>query len=80
MDFLVGFETEFILLKSTDPIEAVNSRGWSVSAALSAGSTEAAVLEDISAALNDSGVEVLMYSSKAAPGQVIGFYLTTDRV
>jgi glutamine synthetase len=70
VSFLVGFETEFILLKSTDPITAVNPHGWSESEALYSGSVELKVLEDITKALERSGVEVLMYHAEAAPGQV----------
>ncbi|TFY82140.1 hypothetical protein EWM64_g1875 [Hericium alpestre] len=69
VEFLVGIETEFILLKSTDPIEAVNDEAWSVSAALTTGSVEATVLEEIADSLKKSSVELLMYHAEAAPGQ-----------
>ncbi|EGO03198.1 hypothetical protein SERLA73DRAFT_119022 [Serpula lacrymans var. lacrymans S7.3] len=69
VEFLVGFETEFILLKSTNPIVAVNNHGWSNSAALGAGTVESKVLEEISDALVASGIEVQMYHAEAAPGQ-----------
>ena len=68
--FLVGFETEFILLKSTNPIEAVNYYGWSNSPALPSGSVEAKVLQEIAEALEKSGIELQMYHAEAAPGQV----------
>lgn len=70
VEFLVGIETEFILLKSTDPIEAVNDHPWSVSAALPTGSAESVVMEEIADALETSGIELLMYHAEAAPGQV----------
>jgi glutamine synthetase len=70
VEFLVGFETEFILLKSTAPIVAVNDHGWSVSAALGTGSLEAKVLEEIAQALQLAGIELQMYHAEAAPGQV----------
>ncbi|KAF8841120.1 glutamine synthetase/guanido kinase [Paxillus ammoniavirescens] len=67
--FLVGIETEFILLKSTNPIVAVNNHGWSNSPALATGTTEAKVLEEIADVLLDAGIELQMYHSEAAPGQ-----------
>ncbi|TFK48874.1 glutamine synthetase/guanido kinase [Heliocybe sulcata] len=69
VDFLVGFETEFILLKSVDPIEAVNDHGWSNSPALPSGAVETKVLEEIADHLQASGVELEMYHAEAAPGQ-----------
>lgn len=70
MEFLVGVETEFILLKSTDPIVAVNDAPWSASRALLSGSAAEKCLEDIANALQHGGIELLMYHSEAAPGQV----------
>ncbi|KAH7882852.1 hypothetical protein F5I97DRAFT_1977292 [Phlebopus sp. FC_14] len=67
--FLVGFETEFILLKSTNPIVAANNYGWSNSPALLTGTVEAQVLEEIAGALAEAGIELQMYHSEAAPGQ-----------
>ncbi|KAG1803000.1 hypothetical protein EV424DRAFT_1517903 [Suillus variegatus] len=67
--FLVGFETEFILLKSTNPIEAINPRGWNNTRALPSGTKETEVLEEIAHGLIRSGIELTMYHSEAAPGQ-----------
>ncbi|KAF8265800.1 glutamine synthetase/guanido kinase [Lactarius quietus] len=69
VEFLVGFETEFILLKSTNPIEAVNDAPWSASCAFPSGSVEAKCLEEIADALQIGEIELLMYHSEAAPGQ-----------
>jgi glutamine synthetase len=69
VEFLVGFETEFILLKSTSPIEAVNNHGWSNSPKLPSGSVETKVLQEIAKSLQESGVELQMYHAEAAPGQ-----------
>jgi glutamine synthetase len=69
VEFLVGFETEFILLKSTSPIDAVNYHGWSNSPALPSGSVEAKVLHEIAEAVQASGIELQMYHAEAAPGQ-----------
>ena len=66
----MGFETEFILLKSTSPIDAVNYHGWSNSPALPSGSVEAKVLHEIAEAVQASGIELQMYHAEAAPGQV----------
>ncbi|KAJ6567122.1 glutamine synthetase/guanido kinase [Mycena capillaripes] len=70
VEFLVGFETEFILLTSTAPITTVhNLQGYSNSLALPTGSIAEKVLEEIVEALEISGVEVQMYHAEAAPGQ-----------
>ncbi|KAJ7490936.1 hypothetical protein FB451DRAFT_1221483 [Mycena latifolia] len=70
VEFLVGFETEFILLTSTSPITTVhNLQGYSNSLALPTGSLAERVLEEIVTALELSGVEVQMYHAEAAPGQ-----------
>jgi glutamine synthetase len=45
--FLVGVESEFILLKNTNPIEPVNAHGYSNSQALASGAKETKVMEDI---------------------------------
>jgi len=73
--FLVGVESEFILLKNTNPIEAVNPHGWGISQALYAGAKETEVMEEIARALIDSGIELMLYHSEGAPGQVGGFSL-----
>ena len=69
VSFLIGVESEFILLKQTNPIEAVSNHGWSNSSALPPGSVEAKVLEEIADALNTAGIELQMYQAEAAPGQ-----------
>ncbi|KAI0305256.1 hypothetical protein B0F90DRAFT_1625177 [Multifurca ochricompacta] len=69
VEFLVGVESEFILLKSKYPIEAVNDAPWSASRALLSGSDAAKCLQDIADALQIGGIEVLMYHAEAAPGQ-----------
>ena len=70
VEFLVGFETEFILLKSTSPIQAVNTHSWSSSKKLPSGSVETKVLDEIANALQKSGITLQMYHAEAAPGQV----------
>ncbi|KAG1762527.1 hypothetical protein EDD22DRAFT_891358 [Suillus occidentalis] len=67
--FLVGFETEFILLKNTYPIEAVNLHGFNSTRALPSGAKETEVIEEIARGIIDSGIELMMYHSEAAPGQ-----------
>ena len=69
VEFLVGFESEFILLKNTMPIEAVNPHGWCDAAAFQSGTIETQVLKEITDCLKASGVELQMYHSEAAPGQ-----------
>ncbi|KAI6021242.1 hypothetical protein EDC04DRAFT_377940 [Pisolithus marmoratus] len=69
-EFLVGFETEFILLTSTRPsIQAANNHGWSRTAAFGSGTTALTVLEEIADALATSGIELQMFHSEGAPGQ-----------
>ena len=75
VEFLVGFETEFVLLKSTHPIEAASNAPWSASRALPSGSAAAKCLEDIADALQNSDIELLMYHAESAPGQVVLHYL-----
>jgi glutamine synthetase len=70
VEFLVGVETEFVLLKSMHPMEAVSNAPWSASRALPSGSVAAKCLEDIADALQNSEIELLMYHAEAAPGQV----------
>ncbi|KAI5117124.1 hypothetical protein M0805_007971 [Coniferiporia weirii] len=69
VEFLIGFETEVIFLKSIDPVEAVNDYGWSETGAICAGSAEARALEEIADALETAGIELQMYHAEAAPGQ-----------
>jgi glutamine synthetase len=70
--YLVGFETEFILLQKTEDIliKAVNEHPWSASRALLSGSPEATCMEAIVDALEQCGITVEMYHAEAAPGQV----------
>lgn len=68
--FLVGFEVEFILLRSTLPeAEPVSKHNWSTTGSIYSGSTGAIVLEEIADALQAGGVELQMYHAEAAPGQ-----------
>jgi glutamine synthetase len=69
VEFLVGVETEFILLKSTDPVMPVTHSSWSASRALLSGSVAEKCLEDIAHALEHGGIELQMYHAEAAPGQ-----------
>lgn len=70
VEFLVGVETEFILLKSTDPVMPVTYASWSASRALLSSSVAQKCLEDIADALQHGGIELQMYHAEAAPGQV----------
>lgn len=71
VSYLVGFESEFILLSQTSPqIVPVNRADWSVSSKLPSGSVEAKVMEEIAECLIEAGIEVQMYHAEAAPGQV----------
>ncbi|KAI6145700.1 hypothetical protein EDD17DRAFT_1767790 [Pisolithus thermaeus] len=64
-EFLVGFETEFILLTTTKPgIHPPNNHGWSRTAGFASGTTELKVLEEIADALAISGIELQMFHSE----------------
>lgn len=65
----MGFETEFILLKSTDPIEPVGYHDYSTSTSLYAESVSSKVLAEVASCLKHGGVELQLYHAEAAPGQ-----------
>lgn len=69
MEFLVGFETEFILLKSTNPIVASSIHQFSGTAGVFNGSKGASVLQEIVSALRKSNIPVQTAHAEAAPGQ-----------
>ncbi|KXN82730.1 Protein fluG, partial [Leucoagaricus sp. SymC.cos] len=69
VDFLVGFESEFILLSSTNPVKPSNDHQWSSPGGFLAGSKESAILEEIGNTMQASGLSLHMIHSEAAPGQ-----------
>ncbi|KAI8986824.1 FLU1-II [Trametes punicea] len=70
VSFLVGVESEFILLNETSPVPRyVNHADWSCSAKTRTGSVETTVLEEIARCLVAAGIELQMYHAEAAPGQ-----------
>nr|GAT45763.1 glutamine synthetase guanidokinase [Mycena chlorophos] len=69
IQFLIGFESEFILLKSTDPVEPAHEHQFSASEGMLAGSTEAAAMEAIGDAITAAGISLEMFHAEAAPGQ-----------
>ncbi|KZP10924.1 glutamine synthetase/guanido kinase [Athelia psychrophila] len=69
VEFLTGLKSEFIRLKSNNTLEAVNTHGYSINHALTSGSIEAQVMEEIAHALKDAGIELQMYHSETASGQ-----------
>ncbi|KAJ7746398.1 hypothetical protein B0H16DRAFT_964506 [Mycena metata] len=68
-EFLVGFESEFILLKSTDPIEPIDVHDFAASTGLLAGAAQTNALQEIADAITASGIVLEMYHAEAAPGQ-----------
>lgn len=70
IDFLVGFESEFILLKSTKPVVPLTEHCIMDTKALIAGSLQEKVLEEIGDGIRASGIELQLYHAEAAPGQV----------
>ncbi|KAI0365975.1 FLU1-II [Pilatotrama ljubarskyi] len=70
VSFLLGVESEFILMSATEPEPVfVNYADWSCSAATRTGSVQSVVLEEIVSDLLAAGIEVQMYHAEAAPGQ-----------
>lgn len=67
---LIGVETEFILLSSTDPITPSNTHSWSDNLKLPSGSTEQIVMREIADNIQKAGIVLEMYHGEAAPGQV----------
>ncbi|KAH9478711.1 Protein fluG [Psilocybe cubensis] len=67
--FLVGFESEFVLLKSTDPIEAVNIHEFSSSDSMRPGAIETTVMNEIAKSVQESGIELQLYHAEAGAGQ-----------
>ncbi|KAF9451353.1 glutamine synthetase/guanido kinase [Macrolepiota fuliginosa MF-IS2] len=67
--FLVGFESEFILLESTDPVKTANTHQSAASRGILSGSVEARILEEIMDSLVQSGIRVETYHPELAPGQ-----------
>ena len=76
VDFLVGFEAEFVLLKSSNPIEPISIQANKSAAALRSGSTSARVMAEMVDAIELSGIEVQMYHKEIAPGQVCHLQFT----
>lgn len=70
LTFLVGFESEFFLLKKTSPPEVVNDAGWGAAGGYLTGAPESAVLDEIIDCLELVGIEVHFIHGEAAPGQV----------
>jgi glutamine synthetase len=79
IEFLVGFESEFILLKSSKPVEALTEHRIMDTKAIPAGSLQEKVLEEICHGVQASGIELQLYHAEGAPGQVtarlIGVFL-----
>ncbi|KAG6819564.1 hypothetical protein H0H93_010694 [Arthromyces matolae] len=67
--FLVGFETEFILLKSTSPVEPLGEHNTMDSKAIFTGSVEDRLLEEIADGIQASGINLQLYHAETAPGQ-----------
>jgi len=70
ISFLVGFETEFMFLKSKSPIESLDvPSGWSSVRALTSNSMVEMVLQEIGDAIQQAGIEVQMIHSEGGRGQ-----------
>ena len=70
ISFLVGFEIEFTLLKSTLPEpKPISEHTCSAASAIYSGNTGAIVMEEIADALQAGGVELQVYHAEDALGQ-----------
>ncbi|PFH47991.1 hypothetical protein AMATHDRAFT_150829 [Amanita thiersii Skay4041] len=69
IDYLVGFETEFMLLQSTEPLVAAGHHRSSAFRALLTGTVVTTVMQKIADSLRSSGVELMSYHAKQGPGQ-----------
>jgi len=70
VEFIVGFESEFVLLSSTHPPRPINNAGWCMASGFDAGTTGQKVLDEIVEAVQMSGIELQMFHAESAPGQV----------
>lgn len=74
IEFIVGVEVEFILLKEwsfeTGETVAANEGGYHLSSLFPTGAPETIITEEIVIALMDAGIEVQTLHSEGAPGQV----------
>lgn len=70
MSFLTGFETEVIFVKYDNYSVAANDYLYCDTLAICAGTPEAAAVEEIAEALDKAGIELQLYHSEGAPGQV----------
>ncbi|KAF8525584.1 hypothetical protein BU17DRAFT_83867 [Hysterangium stoloniferum] len=68
VNFLIGFEIEFVLLNPKD-LTPVNDDGWCHSSAIPGGSDIAKVLDEIADELEVAGIELQHYHAEAARGQ-----------
>ncbi|KAH0589573.1 hypothetical protein H2248_005310 [Termitomyces sp. 'cryptogamus'] len=69
VEYLVGFESEFILLRSTKPVVAASNHSWSATNGFSSGTVVAKTLKEIADGIQSSGIELQMYHAEGAPGQ-----------
>ncbi|PFH48005.1 hypothetical protein AMATHDRAFT_66398, partial [Amanita thiersii Skay4041] len=69
IDYLVGFETEFMLLRSTEPLVASDIHRSSGSEALLTGTPAATVMQEIADSLQSSGIDLVLYHAERGPGQ-----------
>ncbi|KAF8190459.1 hypothetical protein BJ912DRAFT_323034 [Pholiota molesta] len=69
VEFLVGFESEFILLAGESPYEPVSTHEFSSSQALRAGAVATIVMDEIARNVQASDIELQMYHGEASPGQ-----------
>ncbi|KXN82102.1 Protein fluG [Leucoagaricus sp. SymC.cos] len=69
VEFLVGFESEFCFLESTNPVKHANIHQYSDARGLIPSLRESQCLEEIVNSLIDSGVQVETWHCEAGPGQ-----------
>jgi glutamine synthetase len=70
VEFLIGFESEFYLLESTDPVRVNSHHQYSEAKGLLTNLRETKALEEIVDALIDSGIKVETWHPETGHGQV----------
>lgn len=73
MNFLVGFEIEFVLLNAKD-YTFVNEARWCAADKMPCGSDIVKALDEIMEALEVAGIEVCQYHAEATLSQVTFFF------
>jgi glutamine synthetase len=78
VEFLVGFESEFVLLESVSPVRVGSHHQYSEAKGFLASLRETKALEEMVDALLNSGIKVEACHPEGAAGQVSHFSVSID--